>query len=293
MVVDGNKVTNDCSGSECIKEHNSLNRNKLLSNNVTTPLLIYHQNIRGLRNKIDELFILFSENVPHILCFTEHHLLNDEINSLYINPYNLGTSYCRTKHKYGGVSILVHESIPFSPIDLSNFCYEQDIEIFAVKLHFAFTTFCILSVYRAPTGNFLLFLSTLDSVLGILFTNSLNTVICGDFNINYLGDSTNKLKLDSLLASYNLHSTVDFPTRIANSSSTAIDNIFINKHLNIGFSIRSCPNGLSDHDAQILTLNDIKMHKLPAHNLTRRIINDFTLLDFQRNLSYESWGKCI
>ena len=102
MVVDGNKVTNDCSGSKCIKEHNSLNRNKLLSNNVTTPLLIYHQNIRGLRNKIDELFILFSENIPHILCFTEHHLLNDEINSLYINPYNLGTSYCRTKHKYGG-----------------------------------------------------------------------------------------------------------------------------------------------------------------------------------------------
>jgi hypothetical protein len=98
MVIDGNKLTNDFSGSECIKKHNPSNRNRLLSNNVTTPLLIYHQNIRGLRNKIEELFILFSDNLPHILCFTEHHLFNDEINSLHINPYNIGTSYCRANH---------------------------------------------------------------------------------------------------------------------------------------------------------------------------------------------------
>jgi len=136
---------------------------------------------------------------------------------------------------------------------------------------------------------FLLFLHTLDSILDRLFTNSLNIIICGDFNINYLGESANKLKLNSLLASCNLHSTVDFRTRITSSSSTAIDNIFINKHLNIGFSIRSCSNGLSDHDAQILTLNGIITHKFPARNITRRIINDSTLLDFKLNLSYESW----
>ena len=55
------------------------------------------------------------------------------------------------------------------------------------------------------------------------------------------------------------------------------------------FSIQSCPNGLSDHDAQILTLNDIQIQKPPAHHLTRRIINDSTILGFQLNLSYESW----
>jgi len=55
------------------------------------------------------------------------------------------------------------------------------------------------------------------------------------------------------------------------------------------FSIRSCPNGLSDHDAQILTLNDTQIQKSPAHHLTRRIINDSTILQFQLNLSYKSW----
>jgi hypothetical protein len=95
----------------------------------------------------------------------EHHLFNDEINSLHINPYTLGASYCRTNHNYGGVSILVYETISFTPMDLSNFSHEQDIEICAVKLHLVFATLCILSVYRSPTGNFLLFLSTLDLFL--------------------------------------------------------------------------------------------------------------------------------
>ena len=72
---------------------------------------------------------------------------------------------------------------------------------------------------------------------------------------------------------------------------------FLHFHLvktcSCGFSIKSWPNGLSDHDAQILTLNDIKMYKFPACNFTRRIINDSTLLDFQLNLSYESWDNVL
>jgi exonuclease III len=226
MVVDVNKPTNDFSGSKCIKKQHFLHRNRFLNNGVTNPLLIYHQNIRGLRNKIEELFLSFFDNLPHILCFTEHHVFDDEINSLYINPYNLGASYCRANNNYGGVSVFVHENISYSSIGLSNFCHEQDIEICAVKLDLAFATVCILSVYKPPTGNFLLFVSTLDSILGRLFTNSLKIIICGDFNINYIEDSANKLKLDSFFAFYNLHSTVDFSTRITSRSSTAIDKIF-------------------------------------------------------------------
>jgi len=260
-----------------------------LNSNTTTPLLIYRQNIRGLRNKIDEIFILWSSYFPHVLCFTEHHLRNDEINCTYINSYNLGSKYCRVNRKYGGVSIFVHETLSFTTIDLSEFCNDQYIEICAVKSHFSSSNFSVLSVYRSPSGNFIDFLSSLDTILNQLYNSSLNIIICGDFNINCLENSNNMLQLDSLLASYNLQSVVDFPTRITNSSCTAIYNIFINKHINIDFSIKSCPDGLSDHDAQILTLNDIKIQKPSAQHLTRRIINDSTISEFQLNLSYESW----
>ena len=121
MVVDDNKLIDVVSGNNGMRKQNPTNSNRFTNNNLSTPLLIYHQNIRGLQNKVDELFILCSENLPHILCFTEHHLHKNEINSLHITPYNLGASYCRMNLNYGGVSIFVHETISFAPIDLSKF----------------------------------------------------------------------------------------------------------------------------------------------------------------------------
>jgi len=40
-----------------------------------------------------------------------------------------------------------------------------------------------------------------------------------------------------------------------------------------------------------LTLNDIRIHKPTVHYLTTRTINDSTILEFQLNLSYESWDN--
>jgi hypothetical protein len=47
--------------------------------------------------------------------------------------------------------------------------------------------------------------------------------------MNYLETSNKKKQLDNLLGTYNLTSTVYFPTRIANNCVTLIDNIFIDK----------------------------------------------------------------
>ena len=113
-------------------------------------------------------------------------------------------------------------------------------------------------------------------------------ILCGDLNINYLNDTSKKHLLDSLLASFSLYSTVKFPTRITNTSCTLIDNIYINTHKH-AFTVLPLVNGLSDHDAQILTLSKflIPMSR-PVHSTTRKIdstsINQFTLL-----LSYENW----
>jgi len=63
------------------------NNTRSLNSNKSTPFLIYHQNIRGLQNKTDELSMLWSTNFPHVLCFTEHHLRNDELNCIHIYIY--------------------------------------------------------------------------------------------------------------------------------------------------------------------------------------------------------------
>lgn len=50
-------------------------------------------------------------------------------------------------------------------------------------------------------------------------------------------------------------------------------------------------NGLSDHDAQLLIIKNIGMHLHKQKIITRRNINNHTLLNFKMNLSYETWDE--
>jgi hypothetical protein len=79
-------------------------------------------------------------------------------------------------------------------------------------------------------------------------------IMCGDINIDYLIDSDRKSRLDALLKTYNLTSVVNFPTRIQQNSATAIDNIFIDTSKMGNYSVSPIINGLSDHDAQLITI---------------------------------------
>ena len=137
-----------------------------------------------------------------------------------MDEYELSAKFCREPLKSGGVSTFVHETIQCTNIYLDEFCKEQDIETCAVKINLLSSTICIISIYRSPTGKFLHFLNTLDSILNFLH-NTIEIVTCSDFNVNYLNG--NKSKLNNLLLSYNLYSTVNFPNRIYNNSVTAID----------------------------------------------------------------------
>jgi hypothetical protein len=56
---------------------NNRNKREGLYNNKHKPynfLKIFHQNVCGLQNKINELLISLNQDVPEIVCITEHHL---------------------------------------------------------------------------------------------------------------------------------------------------------------------------------------------------------------------------
>jgi hypothetical protein len=106
--------------SKCIKTH----MNSKMNWNVTKQayikshpfkkslnLQIYHQNIRGIYNKTDELLSQWDSQTPHVLCFTEHDLTKAEIIRTSINHYNLGAYFCRKFRKSGGVSIFVQHNL--------------------------------------------------------------------------------------------------------------------------------------------------------------------------------------
>ena len=116
---------------------------------------IFHQNIRGLNSKVDELSNSLWPDCPHILCLTEHHLKNFEIDNLPIDRYKLGSKFCRYQFKNGGRGcILVQKDLYVSPISLDNYCKEKDIEVCAVRLKITPIQLIILAIYRSPSGNF-------------------------------------------------------------------------------------------------------------------------------------------
>jgi exonuclease III len=89
----------------------------------------------------------------------------------------------------------------------------------------------------------------MEEVLKSLYTPKTEFIICGDFNIDYLTDNYKKNQLNSHLNSYNLFSTVNFPTRVTNTFKLVTDNIFID-YSRIGkFELSPMYNGISDHDA--------------------------------------------
>jgi len=126
-----------------------------------------------------------------------------------------------------------------------------------------------------------------------LSSNFKELIVCGDFNVNFREDTTYKRILNSLMATFGLYPTVDFPTRIHNNSISTIDNIFINLTNQSRCSVYPCINGLSDHDAQIIVMHDIVNMTHEKHLFLCRRFNEVAITDLNIKLSYESWEDVL
>ena len=73
-----------------------------------------------------------------------------------------------------------------------------------------------------------------------------------------------------MLLTYNLFAIVHFPTRSQYQSSTAIDNIFIDTYKITNYTVFPLPNGLSDHEAQMININDVNLQQQNPHIYTIR-----------------------
>jgi hypothetical protein len=84
--------------------------------------------------------------------------------------------------------------------------------------------------------------------------------------------------------------TVNFATRIQNDSRSATDNIFVDSITFSSTSTSPIINGLTDHDAQYLMINNIAAttNLIPLKQRKRKVNND-TIMEFQLLLKSETW----
>jgi hypothetical protein len=110
-----------------------------------------------------------------------------------------------------------------------------------------------------------------------------------DFNVNFLEENGHKRQLVLLLQSYNTSHAVQFPTRVTETSSSAIDNIFLDCTRINSYNIISISNSLSDHDAQCLVISNFFTKKSDSFpGITARLVNE-SIADFLYKLSNENW----
>jgi len=171
------------------------NTNQIKLNKVAFK--IYHQSVRSLRKKSHELLCHVYPVLPHVICLMQHHLNILGKSHVNIEGYTIWAQFCRVSYEKRGVIIYAHNTLKFINIGLSEYCKEKDIEICVVKLIINSLNMCIITIYRAPTGNFNFFLQNLDKVLLSLYTPASHIIICGDLNINYLVENEQKKQLDN------------------------------------------------------------------------------------------------
>ena len=191
-MVNNHRVTNVCRAttSNRYEYHTQLKPKptKYTENSFT----IFHQNICGLSNKQEELLHSLTEHPAQIICLTEHHLHDEELEGMSLNQYTLGAKFCRKTHKCGGVCLFIKDNLHFANINMDKYSKEMDIEICTIKIHTPSCAIIVVTVYRSPTGDVTYFLNTLETATDQLYNNTTNIILCGDFNINYLSDNKKK-----------------------------------------------------------------------------------------------------
>jgi hypothetical protein len=165
---------------------------------------------------------------------------------------------------------------------------DQDFEACALHLNSKHGALCILAIYRSPRGNFNTFLTNFDLTLHKFYNHNFYPIICGNIDVDYRTENLKRTQLDRILHSYNLSSIVNFPTQISSRSLSTIDNFFIDTSYSNKFNIIPIINGLSDHDAQLLTLQFAQQH---TKDQSVSYKNQFTIDDFLHKLSQETWAS--
>jgi hypothetical protein len=130
----------------------------------------------------------------------------------------------------------------------------------------------------------------LENILNHFLQPNVIYLICGDLNVNLFIKSNDALKLVTLMNTFSLTQVVDFPTRIINNSGTLIDTVFVDVMICDKIQVKPFINGLSDHDAQIISLQNANIGlQQTVSKKKSRLISEQSIKHFQTLLKDEMW----
>jgi exonuclease III len=236
-------------------------------NNITNDNLSFiHFNVRSLSQNITELSAFLETLCVKFscICLTETWLRDNTVDLYNMSGYNHIYKY-RENRPGGGVSIFLHDSIPFKiRDDLSSVNDNYECLFIEVnKSYFKSSANIIIGVvYRIPGTNMNLFNDFFENITTKIKEEKKLGYSMGDYNINLLNTTDHTATNDfvNIALSNSFIPLITRPTRITQTSSTLIDNIFTNN-----FQDNICLKGILVNDITdhfpvfVLTLNVLKV----------------------------------
>ena len=155
------------------------------------------------------------------------------------------------------------------------------------------------SIYRPPGGDHKtleLFNSEMSSILKSINKDKKKTVlIAGDFNLDLIKHGTHRPTSDFLdnMMSVSFSPTINLPTRITDTTSTLLDNIFVNISSDNFDSAIIC-NDISDHlPVAIHVKTSMPDNNKRINNVTpiNRCCTQDALIKFNNALCHQSWDN--
>ena len=251
-LINVNELVNPANRQDFHNEINSATNSKVYE------IRLLHHNVQSLSNKLLDIAILLATDYSNIniLCFTEHWLLEAQLQVLNIDGFKLVSNFSRSHSASGGSCIFVRNTTEAQEVTyLRKLGKERVFEVSAMELS---TNNTILAcIYRSPDSDFYTFLHTLELLISKVFSKGKHLVLCGDLNINFLQQSSKLADFRNLLAMNNLTNIVKSPTRISNRSVSLIDVMIISNTDKDTFTLNQ-NLGYSDHLAQLLYLKSNK-----------------------------------
>ena len=229
-----------------------------------TSFNLMHINCRSLNKHYTEIWTLCHLLKPTTVALTETWLKNDQINFNFPG-YKLLTKN-REERQGGGVGFLIKETLKIQSVACD--FISSTFEYICIKLCYNETRLNICTIYRPPNTNLLLFIKELSDFLSCSLKPKKRFLIAGDFNIDLIKIDKISSIFINMMQSYNLLPVIQRATRQTDTTSSSIDNIFVNFHLERSFS-SVITYDLSDHMPILLSIGNFPRTHPPTQYLTR------------------------
>ena len=257
---------------------------------------LIHLNIRSIPKNMDQ-FLMFLETVNcefSIIGFTETWLKEENVDCYGISGYNCEHNYRKDKIG-GGVSLFIKNEMEYNcrkDLTLLN-SHIESLFVEIPKCENLKRNILIGVIYRPPKSFINLFNEYMNTILETIKSENALPYIIGDFNINLLNQKDNSLTSDflNMMYSFSFVPVINKPTRITNSSSSLIDNIF-----------RTCSNvnvmqglfetDISDHLPIFLIIKEHVINK-ETNFVTTRDYSASNILQFTEKHKNTRWDDVL